>query len=65
MNNVHSLLENHAFLVCFKYKCHIINLLLTSFARYVQRNIGPRFFCTNLALRDLGPMFLCTDLAFG
>jgi hypothetical protein len=26
-------------------------LLLTSLARYVQKNIGPRFFCTNLALR--------------
>ena len=33
------------------YKCHIINFLLTSLARYVQRNIGPRSFCTNLALR--------------
>ena len=32
------------------YKCHIINFLLTSFARYVQRNIGPRSFCTNLVL---------------
>ena len=68
-------ISNHAFLVCFKYKClykcYIINFLLTSLARYVQRNIGPRSFCTNLALRarsvqkDLGPIFLCTDLAFG
>ena len=24
------------------YKCHIVNCLLTSLARYVQRNIGPR-----------------------
>jgi hypothetical protein len=30
--------------------CHIINFLLTSLARYLQRNIGPRSFCTNLAL---------------
>jgi hypothetical protein len=44
-------ISNHAFLVCFKYKCHIINFLLTSLARYVQRNIGPQSFCTNLALR--------------
>ena len=27
---------------------YIINFLLTSLARYVQRNIGPRSFCTNL-----------------
>jgi hypothetical protein len=33
------------------YKCHIINFLLTSLARHVQTNIGPRSFCTNLALR--------------
>jgi hypothetical protein len=33
------------------YKCHIINFLLTSFARYVQRNIGPQSFRTNVALR--------------
>ena len=32
------------------YQCHIINFLLTSLARYVQRNIGPPSFCTNLAL---------------
>ena len=32
------------------YQCHIINFLLTSLARYVQRNIGPRSFCTNVAL---------------
>jgi hypothetical protein len=44
-------ISNHAFLICFKYKCHIINILLTSLARYVQRNIGPRSFFTNLALR--------------
>jgi hypothetical protein len=25
-------ISNHAFLVCFKYKCHIINFLLTSLA---------------------------------
>ena len=30
---------------------HTINFLLTSLARYVQRNIGPRSFCTNLAIR--------------
>jgi hypothetical protein len=53
------------------FKCHIINFLLTSLARYVQRNIGPQSFCTNLAFRlgphnkDLSPIFLCTDLAFG
>ena len=35
-------MSNHAFLVCFKYKCHIKNFLLTSLARYIQRNIGPR-----------------------
>jgi hypothetical protein len=29
------------------YKCHIINFLLTSLARSLQRNIGPRSFCTN------------------
>ena len=51
-------ISNHAFLVCFKYKCHVINFLLTSFARYVQRNIGPRSFCTNLALRSTG--LVCT-----
>ena len=35
------------------YKCHIINFLLTSLARSLQRNIGPRFFLqTNLALRN-------------
>ena len=44
-------ISNHAFFVCSKYKCHIINFLLTSLARYVQRNIGPRSFCTNLALQ--------------
>ena len=33
------------------YKFCIINFLLTSLARYVQRNIGPQSFCTNLALR--------------
>jgi hypothetical protein len=33
------------------YECHIINFLLTPLARYVQRNIGPQSFCTNLALR--------------
>jgi hypothetical protein len=55
-------ITNHAFLVCFKYKCHIINFLLTSLARSLQKNIGPRSFCTNLALRarsvqkDLGPI---------
>jgi hypothetical protein len=38
-------ISNHAFFVCFKYKCHIINFLLTSLARYVQRNIQPRSFC--------------------
>ena len=38
-------ISNHAFLVCLKQKCHIINFLLTSLARYVQRNIGPRSFC--------------------
>jgi hypothetical protein len=32
-------------------KCHIINFLLTSLAWSLQRNIGPRSFCTNLALR--------------
>ena len=41
-------ISNHAFLVCFKYKCHIINFLLTSLAQYVHRNIGPRSFFTNL-----------------
>ena len=30
---------------------HIINFLLTSLAWYVQRNIGPLSFCTNLPLR--------------
>jgi hypothetical protein len=44
-------ISNHAFLVCFEYKCHIINFLLTSLAWYVQRNIGPQSFCTNLPLR--------------
>jgi hypothetical protein len=36
------------------------------------RNIGPRSFCTNLALwarsvqkRPVGPIFLCKDLALG
>jgi hypothetical protein len=33
------------------YKCHIIKFLLTLLARYVQRNIGPRPFCTTLPLR--------------
>jgi hypothetical protein len=70
-NVYHATNSNHAFLVCFKYRCHIINFLLTLLAWYVQRNIGPRSFCINLALRarsvqkDLGPIFLCTDLAFG
>ena len=45
-------ISNHAFLICFKYKCHIINFLLTSLARCVQINIGPQPFCTNLALRS-------------
>jgi hypothetical protein len=48
------LISKHVFLVCFginAYKCHIINFLLTSLARYVERNIGPRSFCTNIALR--------------
>jgi hypothetical protein len=45
-------ISNHAFLICFKYKCHIINFLLTSLARCVQTNIGPQPFCTNLALRS-------------
>ena len=49
--------------------CNIINFLLTSLARSLLRNIGPRSFCTNLALRarpvqkDLGPIFLGKDLA--
>ena len=34
------------------YKCHkTVNFLLTSLARSLQKNIGPRSFCTNLALR--------------
>jgi hypothetical protein len=33
------------------YKSHIINFLLTSLALSLQTNIGPRIFCTNLALR--------------
>ena len=39
----------HEFLVSSinAYKCYIVNFLLTSLARYVQRNIGPRSFCTN------------------
>jgi hypothetical protein len=30
--------------VCFEYKCHIINFLLTSLAWSLQRNIGPSPF---------------------
>ena len=30
---------------------HIINFLLTSSSRYVQRDIEPQSFCTNIALR--------------
>jgi hypothetical protein len=57
-------ISNHAFLICFKYKCHIINFLLTSIAWYVQRYFGPRSLYTNLARRarsvkkkDLGSIF--------
>ena len=46
-------ISNHAFVVCFKYKGHIINFLLTSLARYVQRNIGPRSLCTKISVRYL------------
>jgi hypothetical protein len=38
-------ISNHVFLICFKYKCNIINFLLSSLARYVQRNIRPWSFC--------------------
>jgi hypothetical protein len=55
-------ISNHDFLGVFSSinanKCHIINFLLTSLARYAQRNIG-------LYKKDLGLIFLCTDLAFG
>jgi hypothetical protein len=47
-------ISNHAFLVCFKYKCLSMpykNFLLTSLAWSLQRNIGPWSLCTNLALR--------------
>ena len=51
--NMHFL--NHDFLGVFSSinanKCHIINYLLTSLARYAQRNIGSRSFCTNLVLQ--------------
>jgi hypothetical protein len=39
------------------YKCNIINFLLTSLTRYVQRNIGPRSFCKNLALQKRPPSY--------
>ena len=36
---VANMLSNDDFLVCFKYKCHIINFLLTSLARSVLYSI--------------------------
>ena len=59
------------FLVCFKYKCNIVKIFLTSLARSVQRNTRPRSFSTNLALRarsvqkDIGQIIYCTDLVLG
>ena len=67
-------ISNHAFLICFMYKCYIINFLLTSLdslTRHVQRNIRPRSFVQTstyglgLYKKDLGLIFLCTDLALG
>ena len=49
-------ISNYAFLVCFKYKClkmpYSKLFIKTSLAQCVQRNIGLRSFCTNLAIRD-------------
>jgi hypothetical protein len=57
-------ISNHVFLVCYKYKCHIINFLLTSLASDLSLFVQTSPYGLGLYKEDLGPIFLCTDLAF-
>jgi hypothetical protein len=50
---------------CFKYKCHIINFLLTSLLGMYREILDLRLFVqSSICTKDLGPIFLCTDLVF-